>query len=138
MIMEVVEEFSGKLQQLPWGAGVIALLLTVVTVCSLPSLMEYWRQWWMLNSVPGVSPCYPVLGNALLLERKGEGNDSSHRSLTVTSLHCLGFAGGASGGVVLVWLSCGWQGKGSGESEDVLLPLRLSGQSAEGNSVRTG
>ncbi|NWY44096.1 CP4V2 protein, partial [Sylvia atricapilla] len=70
--MELVEEFSGKLQLLPWGAGIIALLLTVVTVCSLPSLMEYWRRWRMLNSVPGISPCYPVLGNALLLERKGE------------------------------------------------------------------
>ncbi|NXY27453.1 CP4V2 protein, partial [Pomatorhinus ruficollis] len=72
VIMEIVEEFSGKLQLLPWGAGVIALLLTIVTVCSLPSLMEYWRRWRMLNSVPGISPCYPVLGNAPLLERKGE------------------------------------------------------------------
>lgn len=137
--MEVVEEFSGKLQLLPWGTGVIAVLLTIVTVCSLPSLMEYWRRWRMLNSVPGISPCYPVLGNAPLLERKGEGNGSSHGSLaTVTSLHCLGFAGGAGGGEVLVWLSCGWLGKGCGVSKDVLLPLGLSGQSAEGNSVRSG
>ncbi|NWS29244.1 CP4V2 protein, partial [Polioptila caerulea] len=59
-------------QLLPWGAGVIALLLTIVTVCSLPSLMEYWRRWRMMNQIPGISPCYPVLGNALLLERKGE------------------------------------------------------------------
>ncbi|NXM47334.1 CP4V2 protein, partial [Gymnorhina tibicen] len=60
-------------QLLPWGAGVIALLLTIVTVCSLPSLMEYWRRWRMTNSIPGISPCYPVLGNAMLLERTGEG-----------------------------------------------------------------
>ncbi|NXA98309.1 CP4V2 protein, partial [Melanocharis versteri] len=70
--MEVVEGFSGRLQGLPLGAGVIALLLTIVTVCSLPSLMEYFRRWQMMNSIPGISPCYPVLGNVLLLERKGE------------------------------------------------------------------
>lgn len=140
MLMEVLEGFSGRPQLLPWGAGVIALLLTIVTVCSLPSLMEYWRRWWMLNSVPGVSPCYPVLGNALLLERKGEGNAGSHCSLaTVSSLRCLGFAGGTSaGGEVLVWLSSGWLWKGSRMSEDVLLPLRLSWLSAERNSVRSG
>ncbi|XP_030803655.1 cytochrome P450 4V2 [Camarhynchus parvulus] len=71
-MMDVVEGLSGRPQLLPWGAGIIALLVTIVTVCSLPSLMEYCRQWWMLKSIPGVSPCYPVLGNALLLERKGE------------------------------------------------------------------
>ncbi|NWZ65912.1 CP4V2 protein, partial [Acrocephalus arundinaceus] len=72
VMMEVLEAFSGRPQLLPWGAGIIALLLTIVTVCSLPSLMEYWRRWRMMNSIPGISPCYPVLGNALLLERKGE------------------------------------------------------------------
>ncbi|NXP58540.1 CP4V2 protein, partial [Chloropsis cyanopogon] len=72
VMMEVMEGLSGRSQLLPWGAGIIALLLTIVTVCSLPSLMEYWRQWRMVKSVPGVSPCYPVLGNALLFERNGE------------------------------------------------------------------
>ncbi|XP_066404458.1 cytochrome P450 4V2 isoform X1 [Molothrus aeneus] len=71
-MMDVVEGLSGRPQLLPWGAGIIALLLTVVSVCSLPSLMEYWRQWRMLKSIPGASPCYPVVGNALLFERKGE------------------------------------------------------------------
>ncbi|XP_063012090.1 cytochrome P450 4V2 isoform X1 [Melospiza melodia melodia] len=71
-MMDVVEGLSGRPQLLPWGAGIIALLVTIVTVCSLPSLMEYWRQRRMLKSIPGASPCYPVLGNALLFERKGE------------------------------------------------------------------
>lgn len=97
-MMELVEAFSGRSQLLPWGAGVVALLLTIVTVWSLPSLMEYWRRWRMMKSIPGISPCYPVLGNAPLLERNGEGNASSHSSPAVRSLHCLGFAGGASGG----------------------------------------
>lgn len=70
-----------------------------------------------------------MVGNALLFKRKGEGNASSHCSPAVRSLHSLGFARGTSGGEVLVWLSCG-----RGVSEDVLLPLGLSEQSAEGNS----
>ncbi|KAJ7405124.1 Cytochrome P450 4V2 [Willisornis vidua] len=72
-MMEVVQGFTGRPQLLPLGAGVITLLLTVVAICSLPSLMSYWRRWWMLKSIPGISPCYPVLGNALILERDGEG-----------------------------------------------------------------
>ncbi|NXP16706.1 CP4V2 protein, partial [Scytalopus superciliaris] len=71
--MEVVQGSAERLQLLPLGAGVITLLLTVVAMCSLPSLMSYWRKWWMMRSIPGISPCYPVLGNALLLERTGEG-----------------------------------------------------------------
>ncbi|NWQ69319.1 CP4V2 protein, partial [Neopipo cinnamomea] len=71
--MEVVQGSTGRLQLLPLWAGVISLLLTVVVLCSLPSLMSYWRRWWMMKSIPGISPCYPVLGNALLLEREGEG-----------------------------------------------------------------
>ncbi|XP_009693615.1 PREDICTED: cytochrome P450 4V2-like, partial [Cariama cristata] len=71
--MEVVQGATGRPQLLHLGAGVITLLLTVVAVCSLPSLIAYWRRWWMMKSIPGISPCYPVLGNALLLEREGEG-----------------------------------------------------------------
>ncbi|NXU83422.1 CP4V2 protein, partial [Xiphorhynchus elegans] len=73
VMMEVVQASEGRPQLLPLAAGVVTLLLTVVAMCSLPSLMSYWRRWWMLRSIPGISPCYPVLGNALLLERHGEG-----------------------------------------------------------------
>ncbi|NXM70481.1 CP4V2 protein, partial [Serilophus lunatus] len=71
--MEVVQGSAGRPQLLPLGAGFITLLLTVVTMCFLPTLMSHWRRWWMTKSIPGVSPCYPVLGNALLFEREGEG-----------------------------------------------------------------
>ncbi|NWH56921.1 CP4V2 protein, partial [Geococcyx californianus] len=71
--MEAVQGFTGAPQLLPLGAGVITLLLTIVAMCSLPSVMGYWRRWWIIKPIPGISPCYPVLGNALLLERKGEG-----------------------------------------------------------------
>ncbi|KAF1514401.1 Cytochrome P450 4V2, partial [Eudyptula albosignata] len=72
VVMEVVQGAAGGPQLLHLGAGVIALLLMVVATCSLPSLMDYWRRWWMMKLIPGISPCYPVLGNALLLEREGE------------------------------------------------------------------
>jgi len=78
--MEVVRAASGGPQLLHLGAGVITLLLTVVAVCSLPSLMGYCRRWWVMKLIPGISPCYPVLGNALLLEREGEGKSSLRHS----------------------------------------------------------
>ncbi|XP_010172881.1 cytochrome P450 4V2 [Antrostomus carolinensis] len=71
--MEVVQEAAGGPQLLHLGAGVVTLLLTVVTVWSLPSLLDHWRRWWVAKPIPGVSPCYPVLGNAPLFERDGEG-----------------------------------------------------------------
>ncbi|KFP28925.1 Cytochrome P450 4V2, partial [Colius striatus] len=71
--MEAVVPTTGGPQLLHLGSGVIALLVLIVAVCSLPSLMDYWRRWWVLKPIPGVSPCYPILGNALLLDRDGEG-----------------------------------------------------------------
>uniref|UniRef100_A0A8C3KKA9 Uncharacterized protein n=1 Tax=Calidris pygmaea TaxID=425635 RepID=A0A8C3KKA9_9CHAR len=78
--MEVIQDAVGGPQLLLWGAGVITLLMTVVALCFLPSLRDYWRQWWVMKPIPGVSPCLPVLGNALLLERDGQGKGSSCRS----------------------------------------------------------
>ncbi|KFV82217.1 Cytochrome P450 4V2, partial [Struthio camelus australis] len=58
---------------LSWGTEVAFLLLAVVVVYSLRSLMDYWWRWWVMKPIPGISPCYPLLGNALLFEREGEG-----------------------------------------------------------------
>ncbi|NWX17662.1 CP4V2 protein, partial [Aegotheles bennettii] len=71
--MEVLQRSTEGPQLLHLGAGVVALLLTVVVAVSLPSLMAYWRRWWVMKPIPGVSPCYPVLGNAPLFEQEGEG-----------------------------------------------------------------
>ncbi|NXS60511.1 CP4V2 protein, partial [Brachypteracias leptosomus] len=71
VVMEVMQGAAGGLQLL--GTGVIALLLTVVILCSLPSLMDYWRLWWVMKPIPGVSPCFPLLGNAPCLNREGKG-----------------------------------------------------------------
>ncbi|NXH16658.1 CP4V2 protein, partial [Bucco capensis] len=71
--MEVMQGDAERPQLLHLGTGVIALLLTVVVVYSLPSLMDYWRRWWVMKPIPGVSPCFPLLGNAPLLKRDGKG-----------------------------------------------------------------
>ncbi|NWH77739.1 CP4V2 protein, partial [Piaya cayana] len=71
--MEVMQGSAGGSQLLPLGAGVITVLLMAVAMCSVPSLMDFCRRWWVIKPIPGVSPCYPVLGNAPLFERKGEG-----------------------------------------------------------------
>ncbi|NXC45564.1 CP4V2 protein, partial [Penelope pileata] len=73
VVMEVLLGTTEGTQLLPWVAGAVTLLLTVVAVYSLPSLLDYWWRWWEMKPIPGISPCYPVLGNALLLERTGEG-----------------------------------------------------------------
>uniref|UniRef100_A0A8B9NIQ1 Uncharacterized protein n=1 Tax=Accipiter nisus TaxID=211598 RepID=A0A8B9NIQ1_9AVES len=86
--MEVVQGAAGGAQVLHLGAGVIALLLTAVAVCCLPSLMDYWRRWWVMKPIPGISPCYPLLGNALLLEREGEGKGSSRCSPAMSGCGC--------------------------------------------------
>ncbi|XP_064005091.1 cytochrome P450 4V2 [Pogoniulus pusillus] len=71
--MEVLQATARELQLLHLGAWAITLLLTVVSLWSLPSFRNYCRQWWVMKPVPGVSPCFPVLGNAPLFDRSGQG-----------------------------------------------------------------
>ncbi|NXN94750.1 CP4V2 protein, partial [Rhinopomastus cyanomelas] len=71
--MEVSLESMAGPYLLRLGGAVAAVLVTVVVLCNVAPLMNYWRRWWMLKPIPGVSPCYPVLGNAPLLEPSGEG-----------------------------------------------------------------
>nr|XP_009675001.1 PREDICTED: cytochrome P450 4V2 [Struthio camelus australis] len=68
-----MEVLQGGTHLLSWGTEVAFLLLAVVVVYSLRSLMDYWWRWWVMKPIPGISPCYPLLGNALLFEREGEG-----------------------------------------------------------------
>ncbi|NXG80909.1 CP4V2 protein, partial [Baryphthengus martii] len=73
VVMEVVQGVPAAPQLLYLGTGVITLLVTVVTLCSLPSLVDYWKRWRVMKPIAGIGPCYPLLGNALLLDRGGEG-----------------------------------------------------------------
>ncbi|XP_008166673.1 cytochrome P450 4V2-like isoform X1 [Chrysemys picta bellii] len=55
-----------------WGAGVVTLLFTLLAAFTFRLLLDYLGKWKALKPIPGVSPCYPLLGNALFFERKGE------------------------------------------------------------------
>uniref|UniRef100_A0A8D0H973 Cytochrome P450 4V2 n=1 Tax=Sphenodon punctatus TaxID=8508 RepID=A0A8D0H973_SPHPU len=55
-----------------WGAGLVSLLFTLAAVVTLPFVIDYVRKWKQMKPIPGVSPHYPLLGNALLFERGGE------------------------------------------------------------------
>lgn len=57
-----------------WGAGVVTLLFTLLAAFTFRLLPDYLGKWKALKPIPGLSPCYPLLGNALLFERKGAGN----------------------------------------------------------------
>ncbi|NWI15096.1 CP4V2 protein, partial [Crypturellus soui] len=70
---EMMEGLPVSARLLPWGASLAALLLSVVVVLALRALMEHWWRWWVIKPIPGVSPCYPLVGNAPLFERNGEG-----------------------------------------------------------------
>ncbi|XP_010220976.1 PREDICTED: cytochrome P450 4V2 [Tinamus guttatus] len=61
------------MEALPRGAGLAALLLSAAAARALRALLEHCWHWWVMKPIPGVSPCFPLLGNALLLERNGEG-----------------------------------------------------------------
>ncbi|NWR56444.1 CP4V2 protein, partial [Bucorvus abyssinicus] len=68
--MEVVQGAVGGPRLLHLASVVIAVLV-VVMVFFWPSLKEHCRRWWVTKLIPGISPCFPVVGNALQLARGG-------------------------------------------------------------------
>ncbi|XP_050801462.1 cytochrome P450 4V2-like [Gopherus flavomarginatus] len=77
-------------QLLYWGNGVITLVFTLLAAFTCCLLLDYLGKWKVLKLIPGVSPCYPLLGNALLFERKGEGENrklfNTHVMVILSSL----------------------------------------------------
>ncbi|XP_067993026.1 cytochrome P450 4V2 [Melanerpes formicivorus] len=71
--MEVLQATAREPQLLHLGAGAITLLLAIVSLWSLPSFRDYWRQWWVMKPIPSVCPSFPVLGHAPFLDRSGKG-----------------------------------------------------------------
>nr|XP_003221648.2 PREDICTED: cytochrome P450 4V2 [Anolis carolinensis] len=57
---------------LAWGAGAGALLAGLLALAFSRFLLDAFRRWKVLKPVPGINPCYPLLGNALLFEKQGE------------------------------------------------------------------
>uniref|UniRef100_A0A8C8SHW4 Cytochrome P450 4V2 n=1 Tax=Pelusios castaneus TaxID=367368 RepID=A0A8C8SHW4_9SAUR len=55
-----------------WGAGAATLLFSLLAAFAFRLLLQSLGKWQALRPIPGVSPCYPLLGNALFFKRKGE------------------------------------------------------------------
>ncbi|KAJ6668615.1 hypothetical protein lerEdw1_012097 [Lerista edwardsae] len=55
------------------GVAVLALIVTVLGAFASRVLLDYYRTWKVMKPIPGISPSYPLLGNALLFERDGAG-----------------------------------------------------------------
>uniref|UniRef100_V9KNB6 Cytochrome P450 4V2-like protein n=2 Tax=Callorhinchus milii TaxID=7868 RepID=V9KNB6_CALMI len=54
------------------GTSLGAVLLALLLLITLYSVGDYVHKWHRLKPIPGVSPTYPILGNALLFKPKGE------------------------------------------------------------------
>lgn len=59
-----------------WGVAVLALIVTMLGAFASRFLLYHYRRWKIMQAIPGISPSYPLLGNALLLEADGAGKDS--------------------------------------------------------------
>ncbi|XP_074848991.1 cytochrome P450 4V2 [Carettochelys insculpta] len=55
-----------------WGAGVVALLCALLAAATCRLLLDYLGKWKAVKPLPGLSPCYPLLGNPQFYARSGE------------------------------------------------------------------
>ncbi|XP_062991790.1 cytochrome P450 4V2-like isoform X1 [Elgaria multicarinata webbii] len=62
---------GGGGQALSWGAAAAVLLVAPLAAFAFRWLRTYYRRWQEMKLVPGISPCYPLLGNVPLFERNG-------------------------------------------------------------------
>ncbi|KAL8207354.1 UNVERIFIED_CONTAM: hypothetical protein K2H54_055044 [Gekko kuhli] len=70
--MELLQKISEGGQLFSWGTAAVALLVTLLAASVSRLLFAYFRAWQELKPIPGISPCYPLLGNAPAFERDGE------------------------------------------------------------------
>ncbi|XP_060679852.1 cytochrome P450 4V2-like [Hemiscyllium ocellatum] len=60
------------MEALPPGAVLCAVFLTVLAGLAVHLFADYVRKWNQMKRIPGLSPTYPILGNALLFKPSGE------------------------------------------------------------------
>ncbi|CAJ0968909.1 unnamed protein product [Ranitomeya imitator] len=53
-----------------WLSAAI-VLLTLLAISATPFLTEYIRKWNIMKPIPGFSPTYPIIGNALRFKPNG-------------------------------------------------------------------
>ncbi|KAM4709346.1 cytochrome P450 4V2-like [Discoglossus pictus] len=63
---------GGDISLLMWVAAAV-ILLTLLASTTIPLLTDYIRKWQIMKPIPGFSPTYPLIGNAL--EFKANGGD---------------------------------------------------------------
>ncbi|MEE6513501.1 hypothetical protein FKM82_021174, partial [Ascaphus truei] len=61
---------SSDFHLLIWVSAAV-LLLTLLAFFIFPLLSDYIRKWIIMKPIPGISPCYPIIGNALDLKPNG-------------------------------------------------------------------
>uniref|UniRef100_A0ACB8E7G4 Uncharacterized protein n=1 Tax=Sphaerodactylus townsendi TaxID=933632 RepID=A0ACB8E7G4_9SAUR len=69
--MELLQRIEVDGRLFYWGAAAVALLATLLAASSSRLLLDFFRSWRELRLIPGISPCYPLLGNVPLFERDG-------------------------------------------------------------------
>ncbi|XP_048453829.1 cytochrome P450 4V2-like [Rhincodon typus] len=60
------------MEALPPGAALTGVFLTVLVGLAIHLFADYVRKWNQMKRIPGLSPTYPILGNALLFKPSGE------------------------------------------------------------------
>ncbi|XP_078074140.1 cytochrome P450 4V2-like [Mustelus asterias] len=60
------------MEELPLGAVFSAVFLTLLAALAFHLFGDYVRKWNTMKRIPGLSPTYPILGNALLFKPSGE------------------------------------------------------------------
>ncbi|XP_078404874.1 cytochrome P450 4V2-like [Cetorhinus maximus] len=63
---------SGGMEALPANAVLSVVFLTLLAALAFHLCSDYVRKWNRMKRIPGLSPTYPILGNALLFKPSGE------------------------------------------------------------------
>lgn len=64
--------YTEEVQLLVWVSAAV-ILLTILVIAIMPFLSDYIHKWNIMRPIPGVSPCFPLIGNALQFKPSGRG-----------------------------------------------------------------
>ncbi|KAM5194429.1 cytochrome P450 4V2 [Mantella aurantiaca] len=62
--------YTGEVPLLVWVSAAVTLL-TLLVIKIMPFLSDYIHKWNIMKPIPGFSPCFPLLGNALQFKPSG-------------------------------------------------------------------
>ncbi|KAK6493115.1 cytochrome P450 4V2-like [Huso huso] len=67
------------------GATGVAIFIAVITIVTFKLLSSYVHKWIQMKPIPGLSPTYPIFGNALHF--KADGGDFFSQMAEITAEH---------------------------------------------------